>query len=212
MVLLVLLAVAVAAVLGGSAVLAAWPALAVGAALLYCLDRTARRPVRTVVAGLTVVIAVGYSLGPWTLSPGSTAAVCWFVGPLILAALVVLAHGGPRRIKARRTRAEAYRRRLRADAAAARRQSRRDGIRRRTGLDVDLLAGAVVHRSGHWARRGGERITRRLERNRRRRPAGDGSTRWLDLDHDVTADLSRTQGQEILRLADALDRTRSQPH
>lgn len=208
MVLLVLIAVALAAMLGGAAVLAAWPALAVGAALVYCLDRPARRRVRTVVAGLAVVIAVGYSLGPWTLSPGSTAAVCWFVGPLILAGLVVLAHGGPGRIKARRTSAEAYRRRQRADAAAVRRQSRREGIRRRTGLDVDLLAGAVVHRSGRRVRRGGERVTRHLERNRPRRAAGDGSTRWLDLDHDVTADLSRTRGEEILRLADELERTR----
>ena len=220
--LLVLLAIALAAILGAAAVLAAWPALVVGAAVLYCLDRPARRAARSVVAALIALVAIGYALGPLTISPHSSAAVVWFLAPLGVAALLVAACGGPSRIKARHSRAETYRRQLRAGATAqaradrtaaatARRQARRAQLKRRTGLDVDLLAAAAGQHTGRRIRTLGEQITRSLER-RRPRPAADGGPpQWLDLDRDVAADLSRRRSEEILHLADALDRTHQDP-
>lgn len=206
MVLLALLAIAVAAVLGAAALAAAWPVIAVGAAVLYCLDRPARRPARQLIAATMVVAAVVYVLGPWTFAPGSVAAVWWFVVPTMIAVLIVLANGGPTRIKARHARAEEQRRRMRAYAADARRQARRDAIRRRTGLDVDTLVAATRSRSGRWARAAGERVTRRAAQ-RTRPQQDDAPSPWLDLDHDVAADLSRQRSEEILRLAGALDET-----
>ena len=206
--LLVLLAVAVAAVLGAAALAAAWPVVAVGAAVLYCLDRPARHAARRIIAAAMVVVAVGYVLGPWTIEPGSAAAAWWFAVPLAIAALVVLANGGPRRIKARHARAEAERRRRRAYAAVARRQARRAGIKRRTGLDVEVLAAATAERTGRWVRAAGERLTT-TARRRATPPPQDTTSPWLDLDRDVAADLSRHRSEEIRRLADELDRTRT---
>lgn len=207
-VLLVLLAIVVSAVLGAAALVAVWPVLVVGVAVLYCLDRPARRKARLTIAAVMVVGAIGYELGPWDVSPGSATAVYCFALPLVAAASVVLVSGGPRRIRARHARAEAERRRRRAYAAEARRQARRAGIKRRTGLDVDVLAAATADRGGRWVRAAGKRLTRRTDR-RGAVPQDDTASAWLDLDRDVAADLSRQRSEEIRRLADELDRTRT---
>lgn len=198
-------------VLGTSTLVVMWPIAAVAWAVLYCLDRPLRRAAWPVVFLLVLGAGIAYSIGPWEAHPGGLASLVVFAAPLVLGALVIALCGGPSRIRERQARADERRKLHRQARVAQRRQARKEAIREKTGVDVDLLGTVTRDRAGRATKAVGGRLNRRLER---RRPAGNepaGPPQWLDLDKDVSPELSKQQRQEILDLADQLHETRPRP-
>ncbi|GAB2480692.1 hypothetical protein GCM10027265_34720 [Jatrophihabitans fulvus] len=198
-------------VLGTSAVVVLWPVAAISWAALYCLDKPVRRAAWPVVLMVMLGAGLVYDIGGWDWNGSGLANLVLFGAPLAVAVLLIAVCGGPARIKERHAQADARRRMLRQAAVAVRRERRKERIREKTGVDVDLLGEVTRDRAGRVTRSLGDRVNRRLER---RRPAGSqpaGPPQWLDLDKDVSPDLSKQQRREILDLADQLDETRPRP-
>lgn len=230
----VAVAALVALVLGLTVLELAWPVLVIWTALSYCLGPYVRMQTkRGLAVSALIAFALTYRLGPGHPSVdqhGSAGATVWLVGPLVVATFLVALFGGPRRIRARRARHGRARSQLRMEQArmagalraarkADRKRARKQLIRERTGLDMDLVAEAARHTSvkvttgaGRLTRAAGERLTRTLEIRLRHavhekqgsqespQPA-DPMAAWLDLAADIECIKSRRRTDELLRLA-----------
>ena len=230
----VAVAALVAIVLGLAVLELAWPVLVIWTALSYCLGPYVRkRTKRGVAVSALIAFALTYRLGPGHPSydqHGLISPAAWFVGPFLVAAFLIALCGGPTRIRARRARHERARSDLRMEQArvaragraarkADRSHVRRQWVRARTGIDVDLVAEAARSASvkattgaGRLTRVVGERLTRTLESRLRhaveerhgsqeRPKLVDPTAALLDLDTDIESIKSRKQTDEILRLA-----------
>ncbi|MGN6605682.1 MAG: hypothetical protein ACTHMS_01540 [Jatrophihabitans sp.] len=149
-------------------------------------------------------------------------APAWFVVASAAVTGVLAVLGSRRRERRRREQyrrwrewAEQAERELQA-RKAARQAARRQAVKQRTGLDVDLVAAAVrdlTTRSGERVRAVGERLNGVLESRYGRAAAqvpaeqpspSDGRPDWLDLDTDLAALEARRRTDEVLRLNEQL--------
>lgn len=238
LVLPVAVAVLVAIVLGLAVLELAWPVLVIWTALFYCLGpQVSKQTKRAIGVSALIAFAVAYRLGPWHPSydkQGAIGATAWFVGPLVVAAFLIALFGGPKHIRARRVRHELAQSELRMEQArlaqtnraarkADRTLARRQSVRARTGLDVDLVAEAardtsvrVMRSAARLTRAAGERLSQTLESRRLRHALDerqdsqetpqpvDAMAVLLDLDTDIESIKSRKRTEEILRLAEQL--------
>lgn len=185
-------AVLAAIVLGVAVVASIWPVLVMWVALLYCLGpRTSNKIERMIGSSAVAASIAAYQVAPWHSgyeSRGPVPATVWFIGPLVLATVLVLLCGGPQRIRARRARFEQAQAELRLEQSrlakairvvrkSDRVRARRKSIQARTGLDVDLVVeaardtGVTLHATaGRLVRVAGRGVTRTLAARQARRP------------------------------------------